>query len=484
MYELKKIIYLFLLLFACNINAQSTLVKVLDSITLSPIPFATVYFSSNKGIIANENGHFELIKKELRNEDSLFISSMGYNKVSFVLNQFNDSIVYLSPKAILLNNVLLTNRKLSSKEIIEKVKSAIDQNYQTQLSENKIFFRSEFNGITEKFELNKFKSSISDINSSLMDSLLNTLPKENKGITEILCYYYGNQEEGNQKINLIKSRETYNKEDEMLKSLNSRLEESLKKSLKSNSYFKIRSGLLPFSGDLKFNGLWDIDSTNQEALTKAQDSELKRKQNFATSRKSRITNVYTKLFYNDGTDLDFILKSSKYKFSIPKLTYLGNQLVYIINCEPKGSRDFNGILYINSDDFAVVRIDFKNVKPLFKLKLLGISINNYLEEGRMLFSKLNKENYSLSYFEASYGRKLGIDRPFKIIEKNKFVKGRRKQNQISFKLDLVFNSIRKTQLQIFESKNMDIKDFKKINEENKVLPEFLDEFTTNFWEEF
>jgi hypothetical protein len=102
----------------------------------------------------------------------------------------------------------------------------------------------------------------------------------------------------------------------------------------------------------------------------------------------------------------------------------------------------------------------------------------------MLFSKLNKENYSLSYFEASYGRKLGIDRPFKIIEKNKFVKGRRKQNQISFKLDLVFNSIRKTQLQIFESKNMDIKDFKKINEENKVLPEFLDEFTTNFWEEF
>ena len=42
----------------------------------------------------------------------------------------------------------------------------------------------------------------------------------------------------------------------------------LKENLKSSSYFKIRSGLLPFSGDLNFNGLWDIDSTNQEVLKK------------------------------------------------------------------------------------------------------------------------------------------------------------------------------------------------------------------------
>ena len=185
---------------------------------------------------------------------------------------------------------------------------------------------------------------LDEINSFLMDSLLNSLPKENKGVTEILCYYYGNLEEDNQKINLIKSRETYNKEDEMLKSLNSRLEESLKESLKSNSYFKIRSGLLPFSGDLKFDGLWDIDSTSQEAFKKAQESDLKRKQNFAASRKSRITNIYSKLFYNDGTDLDFILKSNKYNLAVPELTYLGNQLVYIIYCEPKGSRDFKGTL--------------------------------------------------------------------------------------------------------------------------------------------
>ena len=473
-----------LLLFFVNLNAQSVTVKVLDSLSFSPIPFATVYFSNSSGIISDENGDFELIKNELTDEDSLFISSMGYNKISFSLNHFKDSIVFLSPKPIELNNVILTNRDLSSEEIIEKVKAGLTQNYQTDLSENKIFYRKEYKSLIDKFEINKFKSSIDSVDDLLIDSLLQNLPKENSSATEVLSYYYGNLEEENQKINLIKSRETYKKDDEILESLNSKLEESLKKSLKSNSYFKIRSGLLPFSGDLEFDGLWDIDSTNQEALKKAKDAEIKRKENFANSIKGRISNIYSNLFYNDATDLDFILKSNRYELSSPELTYLGNQLVYVITFQPKGSKDYKGTLHINSDDFAVERIDFKNVKSLFKVKLLGISSDNYLVEGRMVFSKLNNEKYSLTYFQVSSGSKAGIDRPFKIIEKNKFVKGRRKQNQISFNLDLIVNALNNVELRVFQSKPIDLNEFENLTEENKILPEYEDEFKTNFWEEF
>ena len=118
---MKKLIFLFILLTAPNIYSQSLKVKILDSVSLSPVPFATVYFSNNKGIISDENGIFELIIRELKNQDSLFISSMGYKKASFSLNQFNDSIVFLPPKPIVLNDVILTNRNLSSKEIIKKL---------------------------------------------------------------------------------------------------------------------------------------------------------------------------------------------------------------------------------------------------------------------------------------------------------------------------------------------------------------------------
>ena len=476
--------FIIFLLFAVNLKAQSTSVKILDSISFAPIPFATVSFSNSSGIISDENGDFELIKNELNDEDSLFISSMGYKKVSYSLNRFNDSIIFLSPKPIELNNVIITNRKLSSQEIIEKIKAAITQNYQTDLSENKIFYRKEYNSTIEKFEINKFKSSIDNVNDLLIDSLLLNLPSENKSATEVLSYYYGNLEEDNQKINLIKSRETYKKDNEILESLNSKLEESLKKSLKSNSYFKIRSGLLPFSGDLEFDGLWDIDSTNQAALKKANDDEIKRKENFANSIKGRVSNIYSNLFYNDATDLDFILKSNRYEFSNPELNYLGNQLVYVMTFRPKGSKDYKGTLHINSDDFAIIRIDFKNVKSLFKLKLLGFSSDNYLVEGRMVFSKLDKKKYSLTYFQVSSGSKAGIDRPFKIIEKNKFVKGRRKQNQISFNLDFIVNSLNKVELRVFQSKSIDLNLYDNLKEENKILPEYVDEFKTNFWEEF
>jgi len=187
---MKKLIIF--LLFAVNLNAQLSTVKILDSVSFAPIPFATVYFSNSSGIISDENGYFELIKNELADVDSLFVSSLGYKKVSVSLNQFNDSIVFLSPKPIELDNVILTNRKLSSKEIIEKVKAAITINYQTDFSENKIFYRKEYNSIIENFEINKFKSSIDNLDDLLIDSLLLNLPNENKSATEVLSYYYGN----------------------------------------------------------------------------------------------------------------------------------------------------------------------------------------------------------------------------------------------------------------------------------------------------
>ena len=58
-------------------------------------------------------------------------------------------------------------------------------------------------------------------------------------------------------------------------------------------------------------------------------------------------------------------------------------------------------IFINANDFAVLRIDFKNERPLFKLKLLGVFINQYLSEGKILYSKFNNNKYQLSYLKAS-----------------------------------------------------------------------------------
>ena len=479
---MKKLIILLIFIAYYDINSQSLSIQVKDSLTLTPIPFSTVSFSNNKGLISDENGIFQLIKSELINQDSLYVSSMGYEKVSYPLIKFKDSIIYLRPKPVVLNDVILTNKRLSSIEIIQEVYKNIDKNYEKGLTKNKIFLSKRSSSKTKRFNTSKFKSSIKEINYSLLDSISNNLSKENENALEILCYQFGNIEQDKQKISLIKARETYNKEDEILESLNTKLELYLKENIKSDSYFKIKSGL--FGGDLEVDDLHDFDSTDLEVISKKNEEDLKRKKNFAGYQKNTINNFYSTLFFNENSDFNFILKPNKYTFSEPELNFIGEDLIYVIECNPKGNSKYKGILYINSEDFALIRLDFKNTKSLFKFKLLGVAFNQYLRKGKLLLSKFDNEKYNLSYAHVTYNQTFSIDRPIRLIEKNKNVKGRRKQNEISFKIDMAFNQENKTEIQVFESSKISIDEFEKIEETNKVLPEFLDEFTTNFWEEF
>ena len=481
---MRHVYFLLFVLISFNVKAQSKKVKIIDSISLEPVPFATIFFSNNNGIISDENGFFELVPEQFSKKDSLFISSMGFESKQFSLDIFNDSIIRLSPKTISLKNVIVTNNQLSSVEIIDSVKLYIDRNYNFGITENKLFFRQEFNQDLEKFKLNKFKSTIKDLSAEAMDSVTANLPKKSKNELESLSYYYVSSYDV-PKIKLIKSRRTNDdNESDLSKSLGDKLEKSLRENLKSNSYFKIRSGWLPFSGDLTFNGLWEIDSTDQEQLKKLKEKEIKRKENFAVAQKERIQGVYSKSFFNPNSELNFILKSKNYTFSNPELNYLGNELVYVIECYPKRVDKFKGTIYVNSDDYAVVRIEYENIKPLTKFKLLGVSLFSNLEKGRMVFSKFENEKYSLSYYQSSRGNKISIKRPFKIIEKNKFVEGRKKQNQISAKLDFISSSVYNTELQVFKVNGIDKKEFEEINEENQVLPIYLKEFKKDFWEDF
>jgi hypothetical protein len=479
---MKKIITLLIFIAYCGINAQSISIQIKDSLTLSPIPFSTVYFSDNKGLISDENGIFQLITTELKNQDSLFVSSMGYEKVSYSLLKFKDSIIYLSPKPVVLNDVILTNKRLSSIEIVQEVYKNIDKNYEKGLTKNKIFLSKRSISKIKRFNTSKFKSSIKEINRTLLDSISNNLSNENKNALETLCYQFGNIEQNKQKIKIIKARETYNKEDEILESLNTKLESYLKENIKSDSYIKIKSGF--FGSDLEIDGLHEIDSTDLEVISKKTEKDLKRKENFAGNQKKTINNFYSTLFFNEDSDFNFILKPNKYTFSKPELNFTGEDLIYVIDCTPKGNSKYKGTLYVNSEDFALIRLDFENTKSLFKFKLLGVALNQYLRQGKILLSKFENEKYNLSYAQITFNQTFSIDRPIRFIEKNKNVKGRRKQNEISFKIDMAFDQENKTEIQVFESTKINTDEFEKIEETNKVLPNFSEEFASNFWKEF
>ena len=95
---------------------------------------------------------------------------------------------------------------------------------------------------------------------------------------------------------------------------------------------------------------------------------------------------------------------------------------------PKNKKGkFEGTLFVDADNYTLIQLDYENVKPLKDFSLMGFSFQLYRHKGLLKFAKFNEENYQLQFYEREINYKFGIDRPLKILEKNKYIKGRRKQ---------------------------------------------------------
>ncbi|MCP4975826.1 MAG: carboxypeptidase-like regulatory domain-containing protein [Maribacter sp.] len=478
--------------FITTVHSQSLSSRILDSVTQKPIPYVTIQLNK-KGVITNEEGRFNfLVNHNISENDSLFISCIGYASIGKPLKEFTENVIYLSPKAIELNPVIVTNKNYSAEDIIDLVKDNLDRNYNKNLSKRRMFLRDSYFQDFSKTDYAFLKSTIKELNKKFLDSVLQTLPKKSSYYTEILCDLYVNNEEDGQKMDLIKASELYDKSKELdYTKLEEKFNKIIKSNIKRDSYFKIKSGLFGTKIDGEdFDEIFEseVDGRDVVALKKELEEKKKkeeeRKNNFAKYRKRSIAGMMEGLFFMEGTHLNFINKSRKYNFSITDFTYIGEDAVYILDFEPKGSADYKGRLYINSDDFAVIRLDYENVKSLKKFNLLGVSMNQFLGKGKMIFNKSNDEKYELRYLEQEDGTKVGIRRPLKIIEKNKHVKGRNKQNELSVKLDMATVGVNKHEIIVFDSEPLTKSAYEAFTENNTILPVYMPSYDPEFWKEY
>lgn len=468
-------------------QAQVITSVVKDSTTQQPIPYVTVQLSNRKGVITNEEGRFSLLlDSNTRETDSLFISCMGYEALGKPLNEFKENVILLSAKPIELNPVIVSNKQYSAEELIEQVKINIDRNYGNSITKKRVFFRDSYHQTLTKRDYTFKESTIEALNKKFLDSVLNSIPKKSSRYTEILGDFYGNFEKDNQKLSLIKASDLYDKQSELdLTSLEEKFNDILKKNIKPDSYFKIKSGLFGTKVDADEFLTFKTDSTDAEALKKElaekKKKEEDRKKNFASFKKESLGKIMEKQFFLKDSDLNFINKNNRYLFKMIDFTYWGDDAVYILDFEPKRGADYKGRLYINADDFAIMRLDYENVKSLRTFNLLGISLDQYLDKGKMIFSKNEDGFYYLRYLEEEMGAKVGIKRPLKIIELNKRVKGRNKQNELHLKLDMASSGINKHELILFDTEDITEQEFNSIKENNTVLPTYMPNYDPEFW---
>lgn len=455
--------------------AQTVSATLVDSKTQEPIPFATIELSKNRGVISNEEGVFTINPEQLKYvKDSVYISSMGYERKGIWLASLTEDVIQMSPKSFELKGVFLSSDPLSAEEVIEKVKENLDKNYYVQeLSKKKIFFRqSDFNRMN-KVDFGFKKSTIEELDKELIDSIAMLVPRESAYYSEAVGDFYGNYSK--HKLHIDKAAELYDKsKDVSVDGLSERLEAIFKDNVKPNSYLKIKSGLFGTKVQL------DSITANNEDAKKVQEEITEDKRDVNAQMKSRISELYTQLFFNEDAKIDILEKSNRYRFEIRDYTFIDQEPVYIVDFSPKGKKDFKGTAYVNTNDFAIVRLEFDNVRPLFKFGLLGIRYGENVYRGKMLFAKNASGSYSPRYIELENGSYFGVDRPLKVIEKNKHVKGRRKQNELSLALDVQGTQLSKYEMVVFNSEDISSTAYDAITE-NKISPTYLSKYDPEFW---
>ena len=130
-----------------------------------------------------------------------------------------------------------------------------------------------------------------------------------------------------------------------------------------------------------------------------------------------------------------------------------------------------------------MRLDFENVRPLKKFGLLGISYRRSVFRGKMLFTKEANGGYGPRYLELEDGKFVGIDRPLNVIEKNKHVKGRRKQNELALHLNIGIDNVSKYEMVVFSSEDISQGAFQNAAENASVKATQLSKYDPNFWKE-
>ena len=465
----------FLSLATATVYAQGISSRIIDAKTGEAIPYATIQYAANKGIVTNDEGRFSLYLDNTEAVDSLFISCMGYETTSVHVGMGIDSLISINPKPIELNEVYLFDNELDIDEIIDRVKDNLADNYRDDAIHQRLFFRKSSLDRLRKFDIDFKESTIEEFNKPFIDSVLSVMPKGNAYYTESLVDFY--REKDSSRLKIEKAAELYDKDNEIsMEAIGERMEKIFKENVRSDSYLKIKSGI--------FGTKVQVDSILEESDEAAElEEELRDPDNedFHSHKRGQLNDLYTGLFFQEDSKLNMLDKSNRYRFKLKGYTSIDEQGVYVIDFEPKGSADFNGTLYVNLEDFAVMRLDYSNVKSIRRIKLLGFHYEETVFKGTTIYAKNEKGSYNLKFINRIEGRYMGVDRPLKVIEKNKNVRGRRKQNELSLNIDLVNLNTEKYELVVYDSELISTVDFANVQENKKVKATYMSRYDPEFW---
>ena len=466
-------LFIVLAFIRCSVLAQEISLQLRDSLSGETIPFATVMTNFGENAISNEEGLFRLIKEaSFTPEDSLFISCMGFKPFGEALEELKDSIILLTPKAIELNAVILSQNNLTAEQVVKKALQKAGEKYDLSLNRKTFFLRESFYQRWVQRDLKVKKASIKEFKQAFWDSLFKSIPIKDDWHTESYGELYGDWSDKQQKLVLKRAVELADTVNEIgYELVQNKITTVLDQNVKENSYFKFKSGIFSTKVDRDEVIEQPKDSTQTVQVEEKEEEKFPEEEAFYRGRRNRLKGIFTSLIKRDRMDISVLDKSHLYDYEIVNFTYMEGTPVYIIRFQPNGKKGkFKGTLYIEADQYSLVQMDYENVRSLRDFSLLGLSFNVYGKKTQLRFDRFQGEKYQLQYVNIETKFRTGIDRPIKILEKNKYVKGRRKQNELIGKIHFKLDQKSHMTLVIFNNEKVSPQSFENLEETKLFKP--------------
>jgi len=395
---------------------------VIDSTTSEPMPFVSIAISGTTfGTVSNQNGEFTLNLEKANPSDSIAFYYLGYETLKIRIQNLQDGMtVKIREKPFSLRSITIIAHPFSPEELIRKALERKAENYPVIAQKREVFSRSNQASYIKDFDLKLKKSDIVEVDKGLIKNMVDSIPRYIRSYDDYLYTLYtipGDSAKTRNKVVGIKNVKLREADGGELDQIDRVLTDLFVKKPDSTTFWKYRTGLLSFK------------ESHVKVSTSASDS----------AKFNQLIPLYS--IHGDlGWDWDFIQKPNRYHYQNKGIIGVGSEDAFAISFEGKSRADYQGMLYISVETYAILRIEY-SIKERKKDKgfdLLGVNYSEEKDDGLVLYEK-DRLGYFLKYSMRNTAIRYGIDRSFDIIRKQKRPVLNKKVNEVDIKMNFQGN---------------------------------------------
>jgi len=441
-----------------------------------------VQYDDNNGVVTNMEGYFTLSLEKIASNKPLTISFMGYQTQQMTIKEMELTkyIVKLKEAVNQLGTVYINTKLPNVDSIMARVHRNLKKNYKVSNSKQTLFSRETTYFKAKKIDVDitkstGFKKSQLEASNAEFAAMANQIVNNplTQSFTDVLVELY-RKDPAKNKMKVIQATKLIDRQHNVsLENIQSRVAKIVLKHLDTSKTYKLKSGWFKIEDSLSFKG------------DKKTKDEAKEDKSFSGLKSSTLSLLNSFLF-QEHSELDFVTDTDIYDYKLQGVTTIDDQLVYVIDFEPRRSKaKFKGQLFVNDADYAILKSSYsfdkgKHGDKLNLRLLLGVKYIEDVHDGTVIYKKTSdSESYYPYYINQKSGQYVYAHRPLKFIENDDD-----SSNKIAFDLVAEGNVIEKLELMSLGNLTVDDQSFMNVIEPKKIDYIKLKQYDPFLWKDY